>query len=204
MTGSFVTLEGIDGCGKSTVARKVSSILESEGVRVELTREPTDTWLGKAVKRSHQESVSPFTEVFLFMADRATHTDWVREKVSEGALVISDRYSDSTVAYQSASLHQEFGGSLEEHADWLLELNRKIMMVPDLTILLDIDPETSLGRLRGRKELSKFEHLEYLGLVRDNYLMIAKGEARMTIIDATGPIDDVVAAVLARIKEKVF
>jgi len=181
----FIALEGIDGCGKSTLATLLSERLANAGFRVELTAEPTRTWLGDAVRRSYTESVSPYTEAFLFLADRATHTDWIRERVKAGGLVISDRYSDSTVAYQAALLHQRLGGKPEHYIRYLTEVSEPIVTKPDITLLLDVDPGVSLKRLGSRAELEKFENLENLRLVRRNYLAIAKASDHTKIIDAS-------------------
>jgi dTMP kinase len=161
------------------------------GYRVELTLEPTRTWLGDAVRRSYKEEVSPYTEAFLFLADRATHTDWIRKKMAEGKLVISDRYSDSTVAYQAAQLQQKLGGKAADYIHWLTAASEPAILEPNITILLDVAPEISLKRLGGRTELEKFENLENLKLVRQNYLNIAGKTQRIKIVDASKPILEV-------------
>jgi dTMP kinase len=204
MTLNFVTFEGVDGSGKSTVVKKVVYQLKREGYKVTLTMEPSLTWLGDAVRRSYTEDVSPYTEVFLFMADRATHTDWVRKKIAQGRLVLSDRYSDSTVAYQGALLFRRKGGPLERHIEWLAELNDKIILEPDMTFLLDIDPIRSLRRLDNRNARSKFERLKYLRMVREGYLKIAEMKKRMLIIDASQPIEDVTAFILNEMKKRLW
>jgi dTMP kinase len=192
----FIAFEGIDGCGKSSLAKIVAGRLEANGFRVELTQEPTKTWLGDAVRRSYGEVINPYTEAFLFLADRATHTDWIRQRVAEGSIVISDRYSDSTVAYQAALLHQRMGGSPRDYIRYLEAVSAPVITEPDLTILLDLAPEISLGRLGGRAELEKFENLENLRLVRENYLAIARGRKNAHVVDAAGPIGEVERAIL--------
>jgi len=187
----FITLEGIDGCGKSSLTSIISKRLEEAGFRVELTAEPTGTWLGDAVRRSYTEDVSPYTEAFLFLADRATHTEWIRGRVQAGSLVISDRYSDSTVAYQAALLHQKLGGKPSEYIQYLMAVSKPVIHKPDLTLLLDVDPEVSLKRLGERTGLEKFETLENLRLVRQNYLDIARISKHVKVIDASAGIVDV-------------
>lgn len=187
----FITLEGIDGCGKSSLAGIISGRLMEAGFRVELTAEPTRTWLGDAVRRSYGEDVSPYTEAFLFLADRATHTEWIRKRIAEGKLVISDRYSDSTVAYQAAHLHQKLGGKPSDYIRYLMEVSMPVIQRPDLTLLLDADPEISLKRLGGRSELEKFENLDNLRLVRQNYLDIARMSDHVRTIDASKDIAEV-------------
>ena len=192
MVSGFITFEGIDGCGKSTVASTIAQRLKEQGKNVEFTLEPTRTWLGEAVRRSYKESIHPYTEAFLFLADRATHTDWIKEKMSQGNIVISDRYSDSTVAYQAALFHQKLGGPMPEYVKWLQEVSQPVIITPDLTILLDIEPEVSLGRLTGREEMEKFETLENLKLVRENYLAIAKDSSQIKIIDSSKSLEEVI------------
>jgi len=187
----FITFEGIDGCGKSSLTSVVASRLMEAGFNVELTIEPTRTWLGDAVRRGYKEEINPYTEVFLFLADRATHTDWIRKKLSEGKLVISDRYSDSTVAYQAAQLQQKLGGKATEYIHWLTEASEPAILEPDITLLLDVSPEISLKRLGGRSELEKFENLDNLILVRQNYLEIAAKAPRIRTIDAARPMLEV-------------
>jgi dTMP kinase len=199
----FVTFEGVDGSGKSTVVKHVVSQLKKEGFKATLTMEPTLTWLGDAVRRSYTERTSPYTEVFLFMADRATHTDWIRQKIAQGRLVLSDRYSDSTIAYQGALLCRRLGGPLERHISWLDELNDKIILEPDITFLLDIDPIRSLRRLRGRDARSKFERLKYLRLVREGYLKMAERKKRIMVIDAGQSFESVTSQILKEIKRRI-
>jgi dTMP kinase len=187
----FITFEGIDGCGKSSLTSVVAGRLMEAGFRVDLTAEPTRTWLGDAVRRSYKEDVSPYTEAFLFLADRATHTDWIRKKMTEGRVVISDRYSDSTVAYQAAQLQQKLGGNATEYIRWLTEASKPAILEPDITLLLDVAPEISLKRLGGRSELEKFENLENLKLVRQNYLDIAAKAPRIKIMDASRSMNEV-------------
>ena len=191
MVSKFITFEGIDGCGKSTVASLIAQRLKEQGKNVELTLEPTKTWLGEAVRRSYTEKINPYTEAFLFLADRATHTDWIKEKMNQGSTVISDRYSDSTVAYQAAHFHQKFGGPMPEYLKWLQEVSQPAIITPNLTLLFDINPEISLARLTGRAEMEKFETLENLKLVRENYLAIAEDSAHFKIIDASKSLEEV-------------
>ena len=96
----FVVLEGIDGCGKSSVARLVAKRL---GTKAVLTREPTDSWIGRAVRRGDKHKVSPYTDALLFMADRAQHTEEISRLLERRKTVVCDRYYHSTVAYHSLS-----------------------------------------------------------------------------------------------------
>src|SRR6266545_7485707 len=104
MLTGFVTFEGIDGAGKTTVSRLVGDSFRSAGARVFLTTEPTATWLGDAVRRGYDDDVGPIAESFLFLADRAAHINEIRTHLENGELVLCDRYADSTYAYQGARL----------------------------------------------------------------------------------------------------
>jgi len=187
MSGAFIVLEGIDGTGKSSVSRRLREWLESQGREVVLTAEPTQDWLGMAVRRANQEDLDPRTESLLFTADRCQHTLRIREWVRQGKVVICDRYFGSTVAYQGAALE----GSMGENAvPWLLALNGPVALRPDLTVLLISDPRTSMRRIGGREELSKFEKEGFLGRVQGIYLMLAD-ESEWEVVDSDGPLDQV-------------
>ncbi len=192
----FVVIEGIDGCGKSSVARRVAKSL---GKRAVLTREPTDTWIGRAVREGGGRDISPYTDALLFMADRAQHTEKIASWLKKGKLVVCDRYYHSTVAYQAANLRGIFEG---DPFRWLLEANRKISIHPDLTVLLVIPPKLGLERIRGRASCSRFERLEFLEGVHLNYLRLARSDRSMVRIDATRELDSVVGDVLQLIRER--
>jgi dTMP kinase len=196
MTG-FVVFEGIDGCGKSSVARLVA---ERVGKRAVLTREPTDSWIGKAVRKGEKHKVSPYTDALLFMADRAQHSVWISEQLSKRKLVLSDRYYHSTVAYQAAYLKDKFDGDAFK---WLLEANERISLHPDMTILLVIPPDSALERIRGsRSRLSRFEKLDFLKEVHGNYLKLARRDRSIIKVDATRELDSVVDRALRLIAER--
>jgi len=195
----FYTFEGIDGSGKSSVMKKAARLLKERGVAVEVTREPTGTWLGKAVVRSYGEPVSRFTEALLFMADRATHCDRIRAWIDDGKIVLSDRFTLSTVAYQGDSLAKAFGGP-EKAMDYLLSAHAPFALEPERVFLFDIDPRVGLERVTRRGRLTKFEKLEYLSRVRRNYLKLAEGAKNVTVIDASRPMDVVLAEVMKTFK----
>ena len=177
--GLFVVLEGIDGSGKTTLARALKCELESvKGMEVRLTAEPTDGPVGSLLRGERIDS--PKAEAMLFVADRACHTEEIRKLTESGITVISDRYYASTLAYQSAALE---GPSFEYPL--LEEMNKAVIREPDITILLDLDPEVSAGRVSSRGEqISKFERLEFQRRVRDNYLKIAK-KHNFIVLDAS-------------------
>lgn len=185
--GVFIVLEGIDGTGKSTLSRKLKAWLEEKGREVVLTAEPTDDWLGKAVRRANQEDLDPRTESLLFTADRCQHTLRIEEMLKEGKVVICDRYYGSTVAYQGAALEKEMG---DNAVSWLLNLNGPVVRHPDVTILLTSDPGIAMHRVGNRGELSKFEREGYLAKVQNTYLTLAR-EAKWTVVDSNGDIKDV-------------
>ena len=193
MTG-FVVIEGIDGCGKSSVARLVA---ERIGRRAVLTREPTESWIGKAVRKGDRDQISPFTDALLFMADRVLHTEWISGLLRK-KLVISDRYYHSTVAYQAANLQKEFNG---DAFNWL-EANLKISLHPDLTVLLVIPPQVALKRVGKRGRLSRFEKLGFLTKVHNNYLKLAKLDRSIVKVDANQDLDTVVDEVLELISRR--
>ena len=192
----LVVLEGIDGCGKSSVAARLAGAV---GRRAVLTREPTDSWIGRAVKKGDKEKISPYTDALLFMADRARHSEQIREWIAKGKLVVCDRYYHSTVAYQAAFLKDIFDG---DPFKWLLESNLRISIHPDLTVLLVIPPEVGLERIQGRKKLSRFEKLDFLREVHRNYLKLARIDKSIVKIDADRPLDTVAAEVIDQVRRR--
>jgi dTMP kinase len=194
----FVVIEGIDGCGKSTVSKAVADWF---GPCAVLTREPTDSWIGKAVREGCSEEVSPYLDALLFMADRANHTLEIADLLTKGKVVVCDRYYHSTVAYQTAYLRRR---SLGDNFDWLLEANTRISIHPDLTILLTADPEEALGRIGDRGELSRFEKSDFLREVQDNYLRLARIDQTMVQVNASRPPEEVVSDVLRILGERKF
>jgi dTMP kinase len=188
--GKFITFEGIDGSGKTTVAKQVADELKQKGVDATYTCEPTNTWLGEAVKTSYSKDISPFTELLLFLADRATHTVQIKKWLEEGKVVVCDRYADSTYAYQAVMLKDELKELNVEPVEWLKDLSRPFVIEPDLTVLLKIDPEVALKRIKN-KEL-RFERKEFLDRVLEVYLKLAGESSRFEVIDAAQPLEEVV------------
>jgi len=193
--------EGIDGAGKSTVARRVFETLAASMDReVVLTSEPSDSWLGDCVRRSHREGVSPACEALLFVADRSDHTERIRKWLENGAIVLSDRYYASTLAYQGAALKPFLG---EKSVEWLKTLNDPVVIHPDLTFMLLIPPEIGMKRLSERNERTKFEKLGFLREVDRIYRDLAEGDETFVVIDASGTIDAVTGAILEAIKSNI-
>jgi len=190
--GFFVVFEGIDGSGKSSCIDRVMKELGkyTDAVR---TSEPTKGKIGMLIRSSPE--LLPETEALLFTADRAEHTAEIKEWAEDGKTVICDRYFASTIAYQSSKLN---GRSADRQ--WLLTMNRKVIIMPDLTLLFDIDPEKGLERVESRGSKSKFEHLEYLKEVRSNYIKLAKRYG-FVIIDASRSKDEVFDDVMSHISK---
>ena len=190
--GLFIVFEGIDGSGKSSCMGAVASEVKKTRETV-MTAEPTEGEIGMLIRSS--PDLTAEAEAMLFTADRAIHTNEIKEWVAAGKTVLCDRYYASTIAYQSADLN---GRSAD--ADWLKEMNDKVTIEPDLTLLFDIDPEKGMVRVESRGEKSKFERVEYLKEVRANYLKIAK-ERNFKVIDASGPKDKVFEDVMKHVKK---
>jgi dTMP kinase len=176
--GKLITLEGIDGTGKSSVAK----MLGTEFPEAVFTREPTLSWIGKVVKNSIDSDTDPLAELFLFIADHAEHiAKVIRPTLAEGKLVISDRYSDSRYAYQGATLSNRFDDAM----GWVQGIHKGWTIVPDLTILFTIDPAVAVSRCGIRGAHTKFEKIEFLRTVQGNFLKLAEKEPqRFVIIDA--------------------
>jgi len=184
MRGKLITLEGIDGSGKSTVAEKLKRNPEIKAFEPVFTREPTrGTLTGNAVEKAIQSDTDQLAELFLFTADHAEHlAKLVKPALENGKIVISDRYSDSRYAYQGITLKTR----LENPLEWVKDLHRSWTIVPDLTFLFDIKPEVSVGRCGKRGEQSKFEKIEFLRGVREIFLRLAAEDPeRFIIIDAS-------------------
>mgnify|MGYP006282009137 FL=1 len=184
----LVTLEGLDGSGKTTVWE---SLQETYPDAV-FTREPTESWYGDAVYRSiNADDADPLAELFLYTADHADHLSRVvRPALADGDLVISDRYSDSRYAYQGATLAD---GEIDDPLAYVRSIHEPFTRRPDHTIYLDIDPETAAERSGGT---NKFERAEYLRQVRDNYeRLIDADPERFIRIDAGQSPEAVAAAV---------
>lgn len=173
----FITFEGIDGAGKSTLARQLADWLEAAGIPAILTREPGGTKLGERIRNLVlNASLSPEAEFLLYAADRAEHAQvLIRLELAAGKFVICDRYLDSSLAYQG------YGRGLE--IAWLESVSQGLP-VPQLTFLLDLPARAGLERQNQRQ---KFEALgiEFLERVRQGYLQIAHQEPeRFVVLDA--------------------
>ena len=191
----LVTLEGLDGSGKTTVLGH----LRDEFPEATFTREPTDSWYGESVLRSiRDDEADPLAELFLFTADHADHlARVVRPALETGSLVISDRYADSRYAYQAATLAAYDHLTVDDALTYVREVHAPFTRDPDRTVYLDVDPETAAERAGATFQL---ENADYLRRVRDNYeRLIREEEGRFVRVDATQPpaavASDVVRAV---------
>ncbi|AKB52877.1 Thymidylate kinase [Methanosarcina barkeri str. Wiesmoor] len=200
MRGKLITLEGIDGSGKSTVAEKLQKNPEIKAFKPVFTREPTrGTLTGDAVEKAIQSDTDQFAELFLFTADHAEHlAKLIKPALENGKIVISDRYSDSRYAYQGITLKTR----LENPLEWVKDLHRSWTIVPDLTFLFDIRPEISIERCGKRGEQSKFEKLEFLQGVRAIFLKLAADDPeRFVVIDASRSPEYIEKEVVKKILE---
>jgi len=202
--GYFITFEGLDGTGKSTQMRKLAAVLRAGGHKVVETREPGGTATGEKIRRvlldSATQALSPLAEMALMFASRAQHiAQVIQPALDRGHIVLCDRFTDSTEAYQGS------GRKLGSEA--VLKLHRVLCgdLQPDLTILLDSDPAMSLGRARRRNQRALHAHKAsagkrhadenrfeqeasaFFGRVREGYQAIAAREPqRVAAVDASG------------------
>ncbi|WP_415380300.1 dTMP kinase [Halosimplex sp. TS25] len=195
----LVTLEGLDGSGKSSAA---DHLAESDAVPDDavFTREPTASWYGEAVERSIGDAdADSVAELFLYTADHADHLSrTIRPALAADRLVVSDRYSDSRYAYQGATLADHAHLDVADSLDYVREIHAPFTRNPDATIYLDVDSETGARRAGST---NKMEQVEFLESVRENYeRLIDDDPERFVRIDATRPQDavltDVESAVL--------
>lgn len=176
----FVTFEGIDGSGKSTISKLVYKKLKSNGYKVVLTYEPTDTWIGKQVQKCIETNTDPFVTAFTFIADRIQHGKQIQKWLDEDKTVLCDRYAESTYAYQGAQMEEMINNPIK----WLKELSKGRILTPDRTFVFIIEPKESLARIQHRDNLIPFERTSFLEKVHKNYLKLAVGK-RFMKIDAT-------------------
>lgn len=199
--GSFIVFEGIDGSGKTTQITKLYQALEAEGKSVIITREPTDGNIGKLLrsylvgeKTADIRAIAP-----LFAADRLDHITakgGISDVLSQGKILLCDRYYLSSFAYQA----------LDCDMDWVIEMNRtaKELAKPDIHIFLDVPADISMSRVKKRGETELFEQLERQQRVRENFFKLFeyfKNEENILVFDGTKGPDILAQEIFKKIKE---
>jgi len=208
--GHFITFEGIEGCGKSTQIRLLGEHLESKGYRVVLTREPGGCPISDKIRSilldAENREMRPLTELLLYAAARAQHlAEVIQPALDAGCIVLCDRFTDATIAYQS------FGRGIERETIDLLNTLACQSLHPDLTILIDCDPEVGLGRARQRIEAAsgpreerfELESLEFHRRVRDGYLSLELEEPqRFLRVNGDGAIAGIAAMIAGLVEQR--
>ena len=196
MKGKFITLEGIEGSGKSTSLEDIAKTLDKESIDYILTKEPGSGSLGKDLRSlllSSDNKISGEVELLLMMADRKNHLDsLVIPNLNNGIWVISDRYLDSTYAYQ--------GGGRKLDCALIDELSNSLnLLAPDLTILFDLPVEIALERAKRRANLDRFEKepIDFHNRIRNTYKSRAEEDSnRIKIVDSSVSFKEVKAQVV--------
>ncbi len=175
MSSLFISLEGGEGAGKSTQAKLLAEFLKSQGHQVVLTREPGGTDLGATIRQLflQSDSLTPPTELFLLMADRSHHvSQLIKPALAAGKIVITDRFTDSTLAYQG------FGHGIDKN--WIAQLNAEATqgIMPHITFWLDVDPLLGLARAKRKNPQDRMEKLdlEFHQRVRSGFAHICHNE----------------------------
>jgi dTMP kinase len=195
--GFFLTFEGIEGCGKSTQARRLADSLRAQGFDVVLTREPGGTAITaqiRALLADPASKLDPTAELMLFLADRAQHVaSVIRPALAEGKVVLCDRYCDSTLAYQGYGRGHDLA--------WLEDLNRRAShgVEPDLTLWIDCAIEVGLGRAQKRAggpgDRFEIEPLQFHARIRSGFAELARRFPRRIVrIEGDRPEEEVAAA----------
>ncbi|HEX9080589.1 MAG TPA: dTMP kinase [Desulfuromonadaceae bacterium] len=208
--GYFITFEGIEGCGKTTQVRLLAERLESIGCRVVVTREPGGCPISDQIRSilldAGNQGMRPLTELLLYAAARAQHVaEVIRPALEAGCVVVCDRFSDATIAYQS------FGRGIERATIDILNTLARQSLSPDLTILIDCEAPVGLARARQRidatsgprEERFELESLEFHRRVRDGYLALSREEpGRFLTVDGSGAIDGIAALIGAQVCQR--
>jgi dTMP kinase len=196
----FITFEGIDGVGKSTQADLLESFLKDKGRKVIRTFEPGGTELGQEIRHlllHRKGDVAPRSEALLYAADRAHHVATkIRPALAEGSVVISDRYFDSSVAYQGAARELSVE-DVRKISLWAVD-----NLIPDLTVLLDLSAEKAMARrAKTGTEPDRLERekVEFFERARDEYLKMASQEQRFLLVSAELSVDEIQTQIRARV-----
>jgi len=198
-SGSFIVFEGGDGAGKSTQVTLLREALERAGRQVTVTRQPGGTPLGQQIRDLvlHGDHVAPRAEALLFAADKAHHVETlVRPALQRGEVVISDRYTDSSVAYQGAG--RELGAQeVHDLNMWAVE-----DLVPDLTVVVDISAEEGRRRRGAVHDRLESEEDAFHEAIRQHFLAMARGNPeRYLVVDGTLPPEQIHAEVMNRLEK---
>ena len=200
MSGLFITLEGGDGAGKTTQSELLAGWLEERGREVVRTREPGGTTLGVELRKLllHGGAIDPRAEALLYAADRAQHiATIVRPALERDAVVVQDRYIDSSLAYQGAGRVLDVE-DVRRISEWATE-----GLQPQLTVLLDISPEAAAERRvsrGGTADRLESEAVEFHEKVRDGFRALAKADVhRYLVVDATLPADELHMQIIGRV-----
>ena len=188
--GYFITFEGADGCGKTTQTELIKKYLDNKNIENILTREPGGSELGVHLRKillHYEKPVSNIAETFLYLADRAQHIEYkIKPALEEGKIVLCDRHTDSTLAYQGYGRNQDI--------ETIQGLNKIAVnsILPDLTIVFDVESETAQKRLTGEKDRLEAEGIEFHKKLRAGYIDIKKkNPKRVKIVNANQGIEQV-------------
>jgi len=203
MKAKFITLEGIEGSGKTSSIKSITDLLDKRNISYIVTREPGGSSIGKelrAILLHPDTEISPEVELMLMLSDRKDHVEKIiLPNLEKGNWVVSDRFMDSSIAYQ--------GGGRQLGKKLIISLSEYLNLPqPDLTLLFDLPVETSLSRVKARGELDRFEkeELEFHKRIRNTYLDLAKNNSnRIKIIDSSEKIESMLNNVKQAI-EKLF
>ena len=203
MKAKFITLEGIEGSGKTSSLKSITDLLDKKNISYVVTREPGGSSIGKelrAILLDPETEISPEVELLLMLSDRKDHVEKIiLPNLEKGNWVVSDRFMDSSIAYQ--------GGGRQLGKKLIISLAEYLNLPqPDLTLLFDLPVETSFSRVKARGELDRFEkeELEFHKRIRNTYLDLAKKNSnRIKIIDSSQKIESMLNNVKQAI-EKLF
>jgi dTMP kinase len=199
----FITFEGIEGAGKTTQIKLLYDFLKSKGKKAIITKEPGGTELGRSIRElilnsNIKDKPIAISEIFMYLADRAHHVEtFVKPYLNEGFFVISDRYIDSTIAYQGYG--RLFDIPTLENLNNIATNGLK----PDITFILDLDVEKGFNRIKARNKFDRMEQepFEFHMRIRKGFLEISKKENRFCIIDSNNTIENISKQIQDRILE---
>jgi len=204
METKFITLEGIEGSGKTSSIKSITNLLDEKGISYVVTREPGGSSIGselRSILLDPQTNISSEVELMLMLADRKDHVEQViLPNLKTGNWVISDRFMDSSFAYQ--------GGGRKLDTKMINSFSRNLNLpIPDLTLLFDVPVEISLSRVKARGELDRFEQeeIDFHNRIREAYLELAEQNVnRIQIIDSSQAIEDMLKSVEEKINNLFF